>query len=236
MCYIIYRTAFSLSEVRIPSGLPEARSCPHAATSSMVITVSTISFLASAQTPPDGVENSRCATNGVAQVSHILADFLSTCFINDQERSAEVFTCECGLFLPALLLGLASCTLELIAQVGAHLGLLILIAFVLQHYEVTYFVPGSRSCSEVSFDISITTPAFFWLVLWQWFLIISYYIFLFSKHPLLFFVMEMALGFPWGYTLSLLKVKMSFFKNELSYGHYLHAIKFNTGRHKNLIT
>lgn len=122
MCYIIYRTAFSLSEVRIPSGLPEARSCPHAATSSMVITVSTISFLASAQTPPDGVENSRCATNGVAQVSHILADFLSTCFINDQERSAEVFTCECGLFLPALLLGLASCTLELIAQVGAHLG------------------------------------------------------------------------------------------------------------------
>lgn len=115
-------------------------------------------------------------------------------------------------------------------------GLLILIAFVLQHYEVTYFVPGSRSCSEVSFDISITTPAFFWLVLWQWFLIISYYIFLFSKHPLLFFVMEMALGFPWGYTLSLLKVKMSFFKNELSYGHYLHAIKFNTGRHKNLIT
>lgn len=103
----------------------------------------------------------RSVADVVARVSHTLADFLSTCFINYRERSAEAFTCECGLFLPALPLGLASCTLELIAQVGAHLGLLILIAFVLQHYEMTYFVLGNSSCSEVSFDISITTPASF---------------------------------------------------------------------------
>lgn len=174
--------------------------------------------------PTDGVENHilllgtvfhKCQlgqlSNRVVQVFYSLTDPLSACSIHHWERSVKS---------PLWMwVGLSShfCWVLLHVPWGSPLGLHtlgIVIFWLFLCFSVMNWPSLSLGISLVLrsalSDISITTPAFFGLGLWQWFSIISYYTFLF--HSILCFSLwrKCLLGFPWGYVLSLLK--MSFIK------------------------
>lgn len=105
---------------------------------------------------------------------YILTDFLSTCSINYWERAVEISTYKCGSISPCCSIRFGFKPLEALS-----LGIFRTVTFSwlfcpLSSWNYLLDLVIFLVLRSTLSDTNVTTPAFFWLVFWQSFKILSY--------------------------------------------------------------